>query len=773
MDRPAISKADLARALPDLECPVHCSALSDPLTIRRDQHGIPHIKACSVHDAFFGQGFATAQDRLWHMDYDRMRAYGRLAEWMGAASVADDIRMRRFQLQASAEADFAALSSTARVMFEAYAAGVNAYIDSAENLPIEYTLLGIETSCWQAWDSLAVFKVRHILMGVFEEKLWRAHLLQQIGPQRTAALYPGYQAGHLLIIPPGDRFAGEVNSGLEELRRGLRTLSDEASASNSWALAGERSATGGPLLAGDSHRGLDTPNVYYQNHICCPDFDAIGLSFPGCPGFPHFGHNAAVAWCVTHAGTDYQDLFVERFKKGDPTQYEFKGLWRAADVRRERVLVRDGESVDLTLARTHHGPIISGDPNQGRGIAFRYSATADANLGFEAFLGMLHARSTEELDEAMRLWVDPCNNFVFVDVHGNIAYLNRGKVPVRAEANAWLPVPGWSGDHEWQGFVPFEKLVRCRNPAQGYIVTANNRISADDYYIALDFAPEYRARRVTTRLQGLRQASVEDMASVHADRISIPARAYVRLLQDLPTQDPLAAQALATLRDWDGSMASDHVAPTVYTAFRRELNRRLLNHLLGPLAEEIYTKADRGAQKLALRLAATFVRAAQQDDVHLLPPDSKWSDVLVKAFHAGVESLKRDLGPDLEAWKWGDVHKTQHTHPLAVSHPELGRLLNPPSFAMSGDGDTPLAAGQAVDGSYAVSYASVARYVFDPSDWDNSRWIVPLGSSGHPGSCHYADQASRWAEVGLIPMLYRWSSIETQAETTQLLQPGG
>ena len=769
------TQQDLKAALPDTTTDLVLDGLQSAIDIYRDGYGIPHVRARSAHDAFFGQGFATAQDRLWHMEYDRRRAYGRWAEYVGEAAADHDVMMRRFQIRSSVEGDYRALNSDTRAMLDAYAAGVNAFIDSTRALPVEYGIVGGRPEQWRPWDCLAVFRVRHILMGVFEGKLWRARLVNELGAERAADLLLGYQPGHLLIIPPGAEYEGPVADGLRELSEGaeaINWLGETDVGSNNWALAGSRTASGKPLLAGDPHRGLDTPNVYYQNHIACPDFDAVGLSFPGFPGFPHFGHNARVAWCVTHAQADYQDLYVERFKEGDPTSYEYMGEWRRAEVTHEVVRVKDAPPVELDVFVTRHGPVIAGDPSTGYGLAFKYTAIAGPNRGAESIIGMLRARSADDLVESMRHWVDPCNNFVYADVEGDIGYLNRGQVPVRSMANAWLPVPGWTGDHEWQGFIPFEELVRSRNPKAGYIVTANSRIVGHEYpyYIGLDFAPEYRQRRIIERVKGLKKATVQDMAMIHAARVSIPAQTFSRLLSTVQPLDELSARTKAQLEGWDGGMERDGVAPTIYSAFREKLHRKVMGHLLGPLVDEAFSATGRGAPVNLRHLATRLVTAADKKDTYLLPPDTDWSSLTARALSEGVADLKERLGDDIESWQWGRVHYTQPRHILSLSFAELASLLDPPSVPMGGDGDTPQSGSYSTAEPFVISGTSVARYVFDAGDWDNSAWITPLGSSGHPGSPHYADQLPIWADVQLIPMLYHWGRIAAEAESHQTLR---
>ena len=394
-----LTEDDLIAALPNTSGNLKLTGLDGDVEIYRDRYGIPHVRASTVHDAFFGQGSATAQDRLWHMDHDRRVAYGRWAEYAGSVAVEEDVRMRRFQLRRSVEADYVALNAETRAMLDAYAAGVNAFIETTASLPIEYRLVEGGPERWAPWDCIAVFKARHILMGVYEAKLWRAHLVNALGPERAAEVVPDEKAGGLMIVPPGALYTGAVADALDQFRGGAETigpLHNPDDGSNNWVLSGSRTASGKPLLAGDPHRGLDTPNVYYQNHIACPEFDAIGLSFPGCPGFPHFGHNAYVAWCVTHASADYQDLYIERFKKGSSSQYESDGGWKEADVSHEVIEVRDGDPVELDVAMTHHGPIIQGSPSAGYGVAFKYTATSGTNPGLQCLPQMLRARNADE-----------------------------------------------------------------------------------------------------------------------------------------------------------------------------------------------------------------------------------------------------------------------------------------------------------------------------------------------------------------------------------------
>jgi penicillin amidase len=526
---------------------------------------------------------------------------------------------------------------------------------------------------------------------------------------------------------------------------------------------------------------LDVPNVYYQNHLACPDWDAIGLSFPGVPGLPHFGHTARVAWCVTHGMADYQDLYIERFDASDPRRYEFRGEWREADVRQERIEVRGDSPVEIETVATHHGPVVAGEPRHGHAIACAYTAIAGANATFDTFVPMLRAQSAHELEAAMRAWVEPVNNLVFADVDGHIGYRARGHVPLRSMANAWVPVPGWTGEHEWRGMIPFEEMPVLRDPDAGFVATANGPIAGASYphYIGLDYAPSFRTRRVVARIEALEKATADDMAAIHADRVCIPARELVGLLGRLRVSaaaephrdDEHWRAALTRLAAWDGVMDKDQVAPAIYTALRERLTRDLMAPILGPLAPEAFATVQGGGVAHMVRIKAQLAEMIGKDNRSLLPAGAEWPAVLASALAGAVSDLRAALGDDMDAWRWERLHTTRPVHPLVAGFPKLAATLNPPAVAVGGDGETVNAGGFVPGAGYHVALTSVARYVFDLADWESSGWVVPHGASGHPGSPHWADQLPAWADCRLLPMRYDWSRIRKEAESTQTLTP--
>ena len=359
-----------------------------------------------------------------------------------------------------------------------------------------------------------------------------------MGPEKAAALFQDSPQGTLVTTPPGETYQGPPLDCLDDLAAvaaQLNWLGEVDGGSNAWVISGARTASGLPLLAGDSHRALDTPNVYYQIHITCPTFRVSGYAVPGVPGAPHFSHTAYVAWGMTHGYADYQDLFIERFRTQDGRlEYAYKDAWLPADVSHEKLLVRGAAPAELEVVATHHGPIIAGKPYAGTGLAFSHTGTNSGTPWADSVYQLLTARSADEAEEAMREWTEPVNNVVYADVHGAYGYRYRGRIPLRPLANGWAPVPGWTGEYEWTGQIPFEAMPQTRNPSAGYAVTCNQRVTTAEYpyYINTYFVADYRARRITTRLQSLPSgtATVEDMAAIHADRVSIPAQAFLQIL---------------------------------------------------------------------------------------------------------------------------------------------------------------------------------------------------------------------------------------------------
>ena len=500
--------------------------------ITRDGHGVPHVQGETAADAWAGMGYACAQDRLFQLDYDRRRACGRWAEIAGVGAVGADVLARRLGLAAAAQRDVAVMSAPVRAAFEAYAGGVNAAIaDGALPLPGRYPV-----EPWQAWHSVAAYLVRHVLMGQWQHKLANAVLLARVGPAAFARLETRPPLGSPIAVPPGGRLEAPVSrlldDALGDVVGHLGFLAEVEPGSNAWAVSGRRTAHGGAVICNDSHRALDTPNVYWQCRVSCPSFDVVGATFPGLPGYPHFGFNGSVGWAITHADGDTQDLYLERFSGA---RYLTEDGWAAADARQERINVRGGSPVTVSAWSTRHGPVVHGSPGSGIALALKWTGIYRANRGFECLPAMLTARSVTELCDAQDGWVDPVNNLVCADASGRIAYQCRGEVPTRSSDGARrLPVVGWDGACEWNGTVPFAELPRAVDPDAGFVITANNAIvDGDSPYLSYTFAQPFRAERLRSLLADSAPVTVDSLAGMQADTVSLAARGWGRLLGSL------------------------------------------------------------------------------------------------------------------------------------------------------------------------------------------------------------------------------------------------
>ena len=763
-----LDDAALKAALPPLSGALRVPGLAAPVEVHRDRWGIPHIRASGSGDAWFALGFVHAQDRLFQMDLNRFRALGRSAEWLGEVAVDADILVRRLGMRAACQRDYAALGDDARVMLDRYAAGVNAFLDSAAPLPIEYRLLHVVPEAWEPWHSIAVMRRLGLLMGSVWFKLWRMLALPVVGADVAMTLRYDDAGADLLTVPPGltaTRWEADLAALAPSVRALLQAMGQEETGggSNNWAVGPKRSATGRPVLAGDPHRVFEVPGMYAQHHLACEDFDVIGLSVPGVPGFPHYGHNGRVAYCVTHAFVDIHDLFLERFDETG-TRALFGGAWKPVATRTERLDVRDGAPREIEVAVTRHGPVIAGDPRGGAALALRSVQFAETDLSFDCLPRMVRADSVASLYEATRGWGLIDHNLVAGDVAGSIGQRVRALVPRRPRANGWLPVPGWTGAHEWNGWVPHEAMPSAIDPESGVIVTANNRVAADDRpdYLCTDCHPPYRARRILRRLEALASVSPGDAEAIHADVLS----PHAKLLHDwLARIAPLPDREAEALRNellaWDGQMRADAPLPTAYMALRRAVTVLVASRSgLSGVGQGAWATVPPGVAPVN-QLWWAVPSLMRRNDTRLLNGWS-WEQVLTEAL--------RQV-PSSAPGTWGQAHRPRFAHPLSGHFPGAATLLDPPSLPIGGDTDTVQANGISAAAGLQATYGAIARYVYDVGNWDACRWAVFHGASGHPGSAHYSDQNPIWSRCEMVPMLYSWALVTAEAKFVQTLRP--
>ena len=767
-----VTAAMLMAALPDLVGTLDVPGLEGEVVVHRDEWGIPHVRASTAHDAHLALGFVHAQERLFQMELNRRRALGRSAEWLGAEAAAGDVLCRRLGMEAACRRDHAALGAEARAMLAAYAAGVNGFIGLGGPLPVEYGLLDATPEVWEPWHSIAVMRRLGLLMGSVWFKLWRTLALPVVGAENAMKLRYDDGGGDLLCIPPGimsERSVADLTAlgpAIEALLAAMGA-DETGGGSNNWAVGPSRSATGRPILAGDPHRVFEIPGMYTQHHLACDRFDVIGLTVPGVPGFPHFMHNGHVACCVTHAFADIHDLYLEQFDAAG--RVRTADGWEAVRTRTEVVAVRGGADVTVVVTETANGPVIAGGPGGGgpgggAGLSLRSVQFAETDLSFDCLPRMLEARTVPALFQATRGWGMIDHNLVAGDVEGRIGHRVRAVVPRRPRANGWLPALGWVRESAWRGWIPQDEMPEVVDPPAALIVTANNRVVADgETYLCTDCHPPYRAERITALIEGMRPFRVEDAAGVHADTLSPVAPLFqARLAALAEPADPAAAVLRRDLVAWDGVMAAGSVEAAGYNALRRAMTAILVRRSgLGGAIRHGWGAVPPGLSPMG-QLWWTLPTLLRRDDVSMLGGVG-WNEVM-------TEALGMAAGERGEVW--GEAHRPRFVHPLSASMPGVAGLLDPASLPMGGDGDTVMAIGLTPAVGPGATYGALCRYVFDVGDWENCRWAVFHGVSGHPGSAHHLDQNAAWSACRMVPMRYGWEGILAHAETSQRLLPG-
>ncbi|MBI2936452.1 MAG: penicillin acylase family protein [Chloroflexi bacterium] len=765
-------RREAIRRLPPRHGRLTVKGLDGPVRVVWDRHGVPHASVTSTHDAWFAQGVLHAQDRLWGMERTRRFFHGTLAEVVGEGGLGPDRLYRRIGLMRAARREWPHLEREGRLVIEAYASGVNAYLDLGLPLPIEFEILGYAPAKWHPTDVTGRWKLiaySQSLNG--QTKLGRLQVLRALGPRLFAKLFPYYPPDAPTVVPPGKPAGNRPTAELLELFETAHSQSGilEGNGSNNWAVDGTLTESGVPLLSGDPHLAVDVPSFWHVQHIQGPEFSFIGASMPGVPGVTYFGHNGHTAWSLTTSAADAQDLFLEQIRDGEPPQYLFKGDWRDATVHIEEIRVKGrAEAVVERVMETHHGPLLSGGPGQrGAAVALCWSGS-EVQQTFSSFVAMHSARTVEELIEAHRQWTSLTNR-VLADSSGNIAYLLSGQLPIRKGGPAHLPVPGWTGEHEWVGQVPFEEMPKVVNPPNHFVNSSNNLIVPNDFphYVALVGRP-FRAQRVVQLLTSKSRFTIDDFAKMQFDNYNIPG---VRLAQRVRSVKPATEpgrQARDVLGHWDGHHRRDAAGGAVYETLRWKLHELTLGRLREWMPEP---KPSNDTLRAFLPAVLGLI---DTDDKELLAhkafPRDNWEEVLAEALDGAGQYLTQTLGPDPARWAWGELHSINFRHGIGRSEPAAS-VLNVGAFPVAGSEDTVNNTGHQGSPPFTATTIVTYRQIIDLADFNNSLFILPPGQSGHVASPHYADHLEDFLNGRYRPLLWDWQRIEAEAETEQHLEP--
>jgi penicillin amidase len=786
----------LRRPLPRTRGKLRLAELHEPVEIVTDRYSVPHIYAHNEDDLYLAQGYVHAQYRLWQMELNRRISSGRLAEIFGEVAIEADRFARRLGLHRAADAAAHTLSPhTARIL-DAYARGVNAFLKThQQNLPIEFTLLRFTPAPWQPADTLQWSKMMGWnLGGNWETEVVRARLVARLGPERAAKLEAGYDPTHPLIIPPGVSYAGANLDMLEEYAA-LKQLSGFGllGASNNWVVDGSLTTSGAPIVCNDPHLGQAAPSIWFECHLVAGDIDVVGASFPGSP-FVVIGHNRHVAWGVTNAISDVEDLYIEKFHPENPHLYEFMGQWEEAEIVHEEIRVKGQKEPVIEEVRvTRHGPVLTSIQGSIDGqagarpaqlpLALRWTGMEHHEI-ITALAKMTLATTIGEFREALRFWDVPAQNFVFADIHGDIGYLMAGAIPMRARGQALLPSPGWTGTHEWTGLIPFEELPQLTNPPQHFIVTANNRVVDDSYpyYITHEWLNGYRAQRIRDLLTAKGKLSLSDMATIQADQYSLPAAQIIPHILSIAARTRLAIHACDILRTWNCQLSPESAGAAIYATFLRKLEHIVFSAVLGDDDTLLHSYLGVGTTLLALmngyssRSKPLLIRLLNERDdgwfaTSVMPNGPRtWTAALLSALEAALDELRAKLGNNPLLWQYGKLHRLTFAHALGILKP-LDRMFNRGPYPAGGDIDTVNMGAVLPSRPETVVTAPSFRQIVNLADLAASLSVHAPGQSGHPGSKHYDDFIRLWRNVEYHPMLFDHEMIDEQAAGKLLLTP--
>lgn len=718
--------------------------LSAPVSITLDRHGIPYLRAASEVDAWAALGWLHARDRMFQMELMRRGAAGRLSELIGAQGLRLDRYTRLLGLSVAAEADYARLPEETRAALTAYARGVNAWIgDKGRWSAPEFVALGHTPEPWRETDSLLWGKVMALfLSGNARTELARLRLSTQLDRGRIDELWPrDGSSGTPYAQAPA------LGAHLERVIAALPVFGEDApvppTASNIWAVTGERSATGKPLLANDPHLAFSQPIQWHLARVEVPGMTLAGAFAPGVP-FLVLGRNAHIAWGMTTTHSDTQDVFIERLAGAEA--YVSPEGPRPFAVREERFRVRFGEDVTMRVRSTRNGPVLSDlDPTPGTPPEHVLSVSMTALLPGDSAAAALHrlnrARDFSEADAAVAAIGAPQQNIVIADTAGRMGMVLPARIPVRRAGDGSFPGPAWDGSHGWDGFAPTEALPRFVDPPSARLVNANNRVVPDDFplFLTRDWWGDFRHRRILERLDSAGPQDVTTMAAIQMDAVSLAARDLLPLMTAIPTPPaPAEARALALLRAWNGSVDAARAEPLIYSAWVMHLGRRIAASSFGPELE-------------------TFREASAEFLLFVLSRGAHWcggtgcTPILAASLSDAVAMLTAEHGADMARWRWGEVHVVRFRHPLMRFVPVVGDWFGT-TVETSGDSHTVKRAGVRLAGASPFENIHGAGYrgAYDLADLENSRFIIATGQSGHPLSPHYRDLVPLWGAGEVI-----------------------
>ena len=769
----ALLRLVLGVRLPVTQGLLEVSGANGPVTIRRDRYGIPMVEAGDELDVFFGFGFCQGQDRAMQIELSKRASSGTLSELFGQTTLRVDRLFRRAGLRAAAEEQFQVLAPRVASILTAFAAGVNAGRTAGlPRRPHEFVLLRARPSEFTAIDVLTIMKLQSFAMpSNWDCELARLMVLNLDGPEALLHLDPGYPEWQRVATPPAGIAGKAAHRLAEDLALFQETIAT-GGGSNGWALSGSRTRSGRPLLANDPHLPSAVPPHWYLARLQAPDWALAGAALPGTPAIAA-GHNEHCAWGVTAGLTDNTDLFLERIGPDGQSVLQ-DGEFVRCRVRREVIQVKGSDPVEEEVLVTPRGPIISPALDGELGALSIRAVWLDP-LPVQGFLGTLEAKTFEEFRAPFEEWPILPLGLVCADTRGDIGYQLVGQVPRRHQGYGIVPSAGWVAKAGWEvEGIPFDQMPNVTNPSGGYVAAANTQPQPEGAgpFLGVDWIDGYRLGRVVEALEEGGTWDTETAAAFQLDVKSLPwAELKEHILAVTPHSDHSAA-ACRLLADWDGQMAADSAAATLFQLFQSEMSRRIAT-----------AKAPRSAPWLLGRstlptISGTSIAARQVGRLSRLvreqPPGwfpNGWPAEIDDALHAVYTDAVRRLGPPSDRWQWGRARTAVLKHPMGRK-PLLAGIFNIGPFQCPGDGNTVAQAGTfGEDPLASPGVVPSLRMVLDVGDWDRSFFSLPGGQSGNPLSPHYKDLFPLWLRGAGVPIAWSDAAVKAAAVETLVLKP--
>lgn len=745
------------RAVPDYDKGISLEGLEQSVDVYRDSLGIPHIYAKNAKDLYRVTGYLQAQDRLWQIDLLRRVTQGRLSEIFGKDFIDTDLLLRALKIPEKSSRIMDSLEGPMQENLIAFANGINQYIKHHEKkLPPEFAILGYKPDLWEPENSLNIigYMAWDLAGGNYSAEVLLEKIRQKVGDKMLSAflpdpgrlsedvVYPDYNNDTLLLALLDHSLLKEQDkiNGL-----GVQIFNG----SNNWAIDAEKSSYGKPIMANDMHLGLNMPGIWYQIHqVIEGELNVTGLAIPGEPVVVA-GHNEDIAWGMTNLYVDDIDLFREKINPEDSLQYLYKGSWKKMEIRRENIKIKGGDSVTRILKFTHHGPVISGFKGMDEALAMSWIGFDYSNEYKSVYL-LNRAKDWNDFTSAIRYFVSLSQNFVYADRHGNIGLYAAGGAPVRKGSGIMIR-PGDTDEYEWQGRLALETMPHAYNPPDHQVSSANNRTTTPDYpgYIGTFYAQNYRIGRIRQMLNTQDKMDINDFIRMQADQHSLLATLMNPLLANALQQAELPDEmkkAATLLKNWDGNMSPDLVAPSI---FELTYSRMILETLRDEAGEEM-TREIMGNSTLARTFADNLLHHTDIpwiDDIRTTDKKETFNDILVRSFRDAYTYLADNYGKNQERWKWGDIHQLTLEHPLGkVSLLDKIFKLNIGRYPVGGSFHTVCPYSYPMTNPFVINHGASHRHIFIAGDWDKSLTVIPTGESGIPASEHYGDQSRMYAE---------------------------